>query len=674
MKLKFQPGVVSDVTTYTDGNGWASSNLVRFKTGLPQSIGGWQKYSNNTFLGTCRSLHNWSELSGAVYLGVGTHLKFYIEEGGSYNDITPIYATSSLTDPFTVGYDYLDGNITSSATEIDLVDGSSFPTQGVVKIDNEIIFFVGRDGNTLQNCTRGQQGTTAASHTSGADVSCSVLRVTDAANTVQDGDYFTISGATGLGGNITAEVLNQNWAVCHKDSAEVFCFNTGVFPTTSDTGQGGSVTIKYDVPIGLDTMVGGTGWGAGSWGRGSWGSGADVTVAGQLRIWFQDNFGEDLIFNIYNGGIYYWDASTGITSRGVELSSLSSDTTVPTVAKQILVSDKDRHVIAFGCDPGNGVQDEMLIRFSDQENPYVWENLPTNTAGELRLGSGSYIMRAVETKREIVVFTDSAVYSMQFLGPPDTFGVQQIAANTTLIGPLAAVSVDDVVFWMGERSFYVYDGSVQSLPCTVRDYVFNNLNYEEMDKVYAAHNAQFKEVTWYFPYGTNTSNSNYVTYNYSEKVWYFGALARSAWMDVSLKDYPIGASTNGYLYNHELGTDADTEAMNSYIESGAIEVGEGDKFMLISRVIPDIYFVGSTSSSPSVTMTFKASNFPGSNIAQTDTAGTTRTATSPITQFTPYVDLRLRGRQVFFRVEKNTKGTQFSLGTPRIEARLDGRR
>lgn len=674
VKLQFKPGIVRDVSSYSDAYGWYDSNLIRFRMGLPQSMGGWQKYSNSTFLGTCRSLHNWATVTGENYLGVGTNLKFYVEEGGTYNDITPLRETATLNNPFAAPYSTLNGSISATATSITVTSGTSFPSQGTIKIDNEIIVYGGKSTNVLTNCLRGQNDTTAASHSNGAAVGSSTIVVTDTASNTQSSDFVTFSGASSLGGNITAALLNTNLQITRIDNNS-YTVEVGAFSNSSDTGNGGNpVTAQYEINTGLDTMVGGTGWGAGTWGRSTWGSGTDVTTAGQLRIWFQDNFGEDLVFNVFNGGIYYWDASAGVSSRAVTLESLGPDTTIPTVAKQVLVSDKDRHIIAFGCDPGDGVQDPMLIRFSDQENPAVWENLPTNTAGELRLGSGSTIIRAVETKREIVVFTDSAVYSMQYIGPPDTFGIQQIAANTTIIGPLAAVAVDDAVFWMGEKSFFIYDGSVQDLPCPVWDYIFLNLNYSEMDKVFAAHNAQYNEVTWYFPYGTATENSNYVTYNYAEKVWYYGELSRTAWCDVSLKNYPIGAAATGYLYNHELGNDADGAAMNSYIESGAIELDQGDKMMFISRVIADVNFTGSNSSSPAVLMTFMTSDFPGSNIAQTGTATTTRTATSPITQFTPYVDLRLRGRQAFFRIEKNTTGVRFGLGMPRIEVRTDGRR
>jgi hypothetical protein len=606
-------------------------------------------------------------------MGVGTHLKFYVEEGGFYNDITPLRETASLSGLFAAPYNTLNGAITATQTTITLTSASSFPTQGTIKIDSEVITYVGISSNTLQNCSRGQQGTTAATHSTSAPVGSSTIIVTDSASNTQSSDFVTFSGATSLGGNITAALLNTNLQITRIDNNS-YTVNVGAFSNSSDVGTGGSVTARYEINTGLDTMVGGTGWGAGTWGRDTWGSGTDVTTAGQLRIWFQDNFGEDLVFNVFNGGIYYWDSSAGFSARAVPLESLSSDTTIPVIAKQVLVSDKDRHIIAFGCDPGDGVQDPMLIRFSDQENPAVWENLPTNTAGELRLGSGSTIIRAVETKREVAVFTDSAVYSMQYIGPSDTFGIQLIASNTTIIGPLAAVAVDDAVFWMGERGFYLYDGSVQDLPTTVWDYVFLNLNYSEMEKVIATHNALYNEVTWFFPYGTNNENSNYVTYNYQEKVWYYGELSRTAWCDVSLKNFPIGAEATGYLYNHELGNDADGAAMNSYIESGAIELDQGDKLMFISRVVADVNFTGSDNASPAVTMTFTTSDYPGSNIAQSGVANTVRTATSPVNQFTPYVDLRLRGRQASFRIEKNMTGVRFSLGIPRIEVRTDGRR
>ena len=610
IKLQFKPGVFRDISSYTNTTGWYDSNLMRFRFGFPEPVGGWVKYSNYTFLGTNRSLHNWLTLGGKNLMSVGSNLKYYIEEGGFYYDVTPLRKTVSFTNKLTA------------------TDGSN------------------------------------------------IILVNDTGHGAFQNDFVTFSGASSLGGNITADILNVNQQVVTVVDANNYTIRVGATASSADTGNGGTITAKYEIHVGLDTQVGGTGWGSSTWSRGTWGSGSDLTVEGQLRFWTQDNFGENLIFNAYNGGIYYWAANSGTANRGVELSSLSSDPTVPTVARQIIVSDRDRHTIAFGCDNGDGIQDPLLIRFSEQENPFVWENVPTNSAGELRIGAGSEIIQAVETKREVVVFTDNNVHSMQYVGPPYTFGIQQIAANTSLIGPLAAVSVDDNVFWMGQNKFFVYSGSVQEVPCGVHDHVFNNLNYSESSKIMAAHNSQYGEVTWYYPTLNSSENDSYVTYNYSEKVWYYGVLTRTAWMDAGLRTYAIATTTDGYAYNHEIGVDADGTPITAFIESSPIELGEGDKFMLISRIIPDMTFQGSTAANPTVDLTLKVSTFPGADysVGQAGGVNTVRTATVPIEQFTQYKDVRLRGRQVVLRVEKNTLGTTFTLGTPRLEVRPDGRR
>lgn len=613
LKLQFKPGIVHDVSTYTNTGGWYDCNLIRFRFGLPQSMAGWEKYSNDTFLGTARSMHVWLTLAGKNLMFVGTNQKTYLEQGGGFYDITPIRQTSSLSNPF-------------AAT-----NGSA------------------------------------------------TLTVTSVAHGAGEGDYVTFSGATSLGGNVTATVLNANHRISQIVDADTYRIELSVTANSSDSGNGGSsVTAQYEISIGSNTQIGGGGWGASTWGRSTWGSGVDVTTDLQLRLYHQDNFGEDLIFNVRNGGIYYWDASGTITTRAVNIRTLSSDTTTPQVATQVLVSDKDRHVIAFGCDNGDGVQDPLLIRFSDQENPFVWQSLPTNSAGDLPLGTGSRIVIAIETKREIVVFTDATMYSMQFLGPPYTFGIQQIAGHTTIIGPNAALAVDDLVFWMTKHNFCVYDGSVRELECPVRDYVFNNFNSEQPDKTFTAHIPNQSEVIWFYCSESSNEPDRYVTFNYKEQAWYYGQLSRTAWTSSALREYPIGAASTGYLYNHELGTDADNLPMNSYIESSPIELttegGPGDRHMLISRIIPDIDFDGSTATAPSVSFTLKTSRFPGANYNYTASQTTTQSSTVPISQFTQYTDMRLRGRQVVFRAEKSDLGVFFTLGSPRIEVRPDGRR
>jgi hypothetical protein len=418
-----------------------------------------------------------------------------------------------------------------------------------------------------------------------------------------------------------------------------------------------------------------------------WGSAAAITVPGaQIRLWSHDNFGEDLLINARDSGIFYWDRSNGLGNRAVELSTTttySGETSVPQIAKQILVSDQDRHVIAFGCDglgasattvQGNGVQDPLLIRFSSQENPVDFFPTATNTAGDLRLGGGSTFVQAVETKQQILCFTNKTLHAMKFIGPPFTFGLQELSKNITIMSPASAIAVEDAVFWMGVDTFYVYAaGQTQQMPCTVKDKVFLDFNFDERDKVHAGINSEFSEILWFYPTSSSTEIDAYVAYNYIEKVWYYGTLARQAWLDRGIRTLPIAAGGQ-YLYNHEVGFDDDGSAMTSFIESAPMDIGDGDKFVFLKRVIPDVTFDGSTSVNPDVSFTMKAKNFPGSNFNETTQGATQRSATSPIEQFTEKLDYRLRGRSFALRIDSTSLGTKYKLGTPRVDIREDGRR
>jgi len=625
-KLQFRPGINRETTSYSNEGGWFDCDKIRFNFGLPQKLGGWEKYTSSTYLGTARRLHNWIALDGSNYLGVGTHLKYYIEEGGNFNDITPIRVTTSA------------GDVTFSAT----------------------------NGSTT-------------------------ITVTDTSHGAQENDFVTFSGAVSLGGVITASVLNQEYQVVSVPTANTFTITASVAANSSDSGNGGgSVVGTYQINVGLDTQVGGTGWGAGAWGDDGWGEASSVTTSSELRTWSHDNFGEDLIINPVDGAIYYWDRTNNLTTRAVLLNTLSgTKTSIPTIAKQVMVSDIDRHVIAFGCDglnssntanDGNGTQDPLLIRFSDQENPLVWYPAATNTAGDLRIGSGSKFVQAVETKREILVYTDTSLHSLRFIGPPFTFGIQQLASNITIVSSKAAVAVEDAVFWMGNDNFYLYSGQTQPIPCTVRDKVFLDFDYEQEEKVIAGVNSQWGEVFWFYPSLSNSlgnggtgENDKYVVYNYIEKVWYFGSLSRTAWMDRGLRTYPLAASA-GYLYNHEFGEDDDGSAMTSFIESSQIDIADGEQFSLIRRVIPDFTFDGSSSNAPVVSLTLKARNAPGGNYLQTQSKDTTRTATTPVEQFTNVLNMRLRGRSFALRVDSTDLGVRWKIGSPRVDLRQDGRR
>jgi len=625
--LKFRPGINGEVTSYSNENGWRDGDKIRFRFGFPEKIGGWQKYSPNTYLGTARRLHNWIALDGSNYLGVGTHLKYYIEEGESFSDITPIRETTAA------------GDVTFSATS-----GSS------------------------------------------------VITVTDTNNGVFENDFVTFSGAASLGGNITAAILNDEHQVVSVTDANTYTIDVGTSANASDTGSGGSSTVgTYQINVGLDSQVGGTGWGSSTWGRGTWGSASSSTTTTELRVWSHDNFGEDLLICARDSNIYYWDKSSGLSTRAVELSTYSSgQTSVPQVAKQILVSDQDRHVIAFGCDglgsnssdtQGDGAQDPLLIRFSTQENPVDWWPTATNTAGDLRLGSGSEFVQAVETKREILIWTNTSLHSMRFIGPPFTFGITQLSNNITIMGPAAAAGTEDFVFWMGIDNFYVYAGQTQQLSCPVKDHVFNDFNLAQKDKVISGINSEFSEVWWFYPSEENSLENGgtgevdkYVVYNYGEKVWYYGNLSRTAWLDRGTRNYPI-ASNGGYLYNHEFGYDDETSALDAFIESSPIDIGDGDKFTYINRVIPDLTYEGSTElSSPQVTMTVKAKNFPGASFDNTANEDVIRTSSSPVEKYTNQIHVRARGRSFALRVESDSLGTKWKLGTPRIDIRPDGKR
>ena len=702
-KLQFQPGINRETTSYTNEGGWFDMDKVRFRFGFPEKIGGWETISATYFLGTCRSMHPWVALDRSRYLGVGTHLKYYINEGGGYNDITPIRLTTSAGDvTLSASANTLASNVVVGDLSVELTSTSGFPQSGVIKINDEVISYAALSGNLLTGCVRGFDGSTETVHSSGAAVLCSTIIVTDTDHGAEVDDFVTFSGAVSLGGNITAPVLNQEYQISVIVNPNSYQINarevtssianvttttgytpTYVFALASDSGNGGgSIVGAYQINTGLDTAIVGNGWGAGTWGRGAWGSGSSITTGNlELRIWTHDNFGEDLLICPRDGGIYYWDKTNGTSTRAVDITDASlNPIDAPQVAKQIMVSDHDRHVIAFGCDPqgGGGVQDPLLIRFSDQESFSDWGATANNTAGDLRIGSGSEIIMAVETRQQILVFTDVSLHAMQFLGPPFTFGISTVSENITVAGPNAATSVEDNVFWMGAEEFYVYGGTVQRIPCTVRDYVFSNFNTNQSQKVVASTNTAFSEVWWFYPSASSEENDSYVVYNYQQQLWYYGTMDRTYWLDRGVEADPIGASTDHALYFHEIGFDDGSAnppaAITSYIESSQMDIGDGDNFVFLRRMIPDMTFRNSSSETPQVTMTLKTRNFPGGNYLQSNAKNVTRTATVPVEEFTDQVHVRLRGRSFAFRIESNQVGTGWRLGSPRVDIQPDGRR
>jgi len=632
-KLQFRPGINKETTSYSNEGGWFDCDKVRFRAGFPEKIGGWAKKTPNSHLGVTRALHPWQTISLANYLGVGTNEKYYVLYGGAYYDITPLRATTSA------------GDVTFSAT-----NGSS------------------------------------------------TITVTDTSHGAIVGDFVTFSGAASLGGNITAEVLNQEYKIVTVPTANTYTITArevnpvsritvngiytpvAVTANSSDSGNGGSSTVgAYQLNIGLNTSITGDGWNAGTWGRGTWNSATTPTVESVLRLWTHDNFGEDLVINIFNGGLYYYDSSSGLTNRAVVLSSVAGAVSPPSVAVKVLVSDVDLHVIAFGCDSEDdpGTQDPLLIRFSDQRNALDWKATVDNTAGDLKISSGSKIITAIETKREILVFTDTSIYSMQFIGPPDTFGITIVSEGISIRSPNSAVAIEDNVFWMGNNEFYVYNGAVQKIPCTLRDFVFSDFNNLQAEKVFAGVNSSFSEIWWFYPSADSNEINKYVIYNYQQQIWYFGSLQRTAWLDRGVNELPTAASPDYYLYNHETGDDDGSTdpvtAITAHIESSQMDIGEGDQFTFISRIIPDITFRNSEIGKKA-SMSLKARNFPGGNYLQTDSAEISKTATVPVEQFTNDAFIRLRGRSFALRVESTETGISWRLGSPRIDIRPDGRR
>jgi len=621
-KLIFRPGINKESTAYANEGGWFDSNLVRFKKGLPEKIGGWVKATSSTYLGTGRALHAWVALDGTKFLGLGTTVKYYILEGTDFADITPIRKTST-------------NSITFAAT-----NGSS------------------------------------------------TLTVTDSSHGAVQGDFVTISGAVSLGGNINSNVLNQEYEIQTVPSPNTYTITakntSGVTVTanSSDTGDGGSgVDGVYQINVGLDVYVPATGWGADAWGSGSWGSSSSLGGNNQLRLWTHDNFGEDLLLNVRAGSIYYWDKTNGTNTRAVALTDLAGANLAPTFALQTMVSDVDRHVICFGADPLNasgtartGAIDPLFIAFSDQENVTEWEPKTTNTAGSLRLSSGSQIIGAIRSRQEILIWTDTALYSMSFIGQPFTFGVNLINEGVGSIGPNAMINTAKGVFWMDKKGFYNYAGSVVKLPCSVEEHVFDNINETQSYQTFGFLNKEFSEVGWFYCSAGSNAIDKYVTYNYEENVWMIGELSRTAWLDEGIFANPKATSSN-YLFDHELGNDDDGNAMtNVFIESSDFDLGEGEEFQFVSRIIPDVTFNGTGSTGASgqkVNLVLKKRNFPGEDLS----VGATGSCTSVTTK----IDTRVRGRQAVLRIQSDdtdttVTGLGFKVGATRIETQPDGKR
>jgi hypothetical protein len=684
-KILFKPGTNQENTRYTNENGWYISEKVRFRQGTPEKIGGWQRISPYTFQGICRFLWNWVTLSFDNLLAVGTNLKFYIERGGVYNDITPIRETATLTNPFTT-------NITSGTA-------------------NRVL-------------------------------------VTDASHGGKTGDFVTFSGASAVGGL----TLNGNYQIANV-TTNTYTITASSNATSVATG-GGTVTAKYEINVGPAIQGAVIGWGSGGWGMGGWGTGVAGTE--RLRLWDAQNWGEDLVFGYRGGPLYYWDATNGVTTRGVALNSIGGNVSftsasptvvtfasvllsegtavkfattgtmpsgvtagttyylrnvdgatanisasptgalvnaastgsdvyvselvdVPSKQNGLIVSDTSRFLLLFGTTAyGSAVLDPMLIRWGNQESVTDFVPAATNQAGSLRLSHGSQIISELQTRQEILVWTDSALYSLQYLGPPFVWGSQLLGDNISIVGPNATAVASGVVYWMGVDKFYTYNGRVQTLRCDLRRYVFSDINVSQLDQIFAGTNEGFNEVWWFYCSTNSTVVDKYVVYNYAEDIWYYGTMGRTAWLDSGLRNYPEAATYNYNVVDHEYGVDDNTTgtatAIEAYIESAEFDIEDGQNFGFVWRMVPDLTFQGSTSQSPQVTMTLYGMNGSGSGFNTEAAKAVARTSTVTIEQFTNIIYTRIRGRQMIMRVGSDGLGTTWQLGAPRIDVKQDGQR
>ena len=689
-KLQFTPGIQHDGSRYSSSGSWSDADKVRFRAGAPEKIGGWQQSTLQVFLGTCRNLMPFSDLTGNYYLGIGTNLKYYIERGGSMYDITPIRTTLTPTNPFTTTSGSTTVLVTIAnhgAFEGDFVTFSGASAVGGLTLNGEFQII-----NVITSATFTITAASAASSsaTGGGSVTAvfqinTGLDTTLYANGWGAGTWGGILSGTSVTftGSISGTTLTVSAVVSGTLAVGQLITGTGVsvsppgsnatYITALGTGTGGvgTYTVGVSQTVSSTTMnaISGTGWGAAS----------NTQVAGtRLRLWSADNFGQNFIINPRDAGIYYWANSGGLGTRAVILSSLAGASDVPGVARQIIVSDLDRKVIAFGCsDIITGVQDRLLIRWSDTENPADWTPTETNSAGGIRIPTGSEFISAVETKQEILVWSDDSVHSLRYVGPPFEYSIVRIGM-TSLVAPNAVVSANDIVFWMGQNGFFQWDGRLFGLPCSVKDFVFNDINLNQAEKITSGSNMSYNEVWWFYPTADSSENNRYVLYNYNEKVWSVGTIVRTAWIDRGIEDFPRAASVDGYVYFHEIGQDDGSTnpytPIEAYIESAPVEIGEGEQFGFAWRMIPDLTFRNSSAANPTVNFILEAQDYTGQDFTQAQNNNTTRTATFPVEQFTNQTYFRLRGRMMSLRVESDGVGVAWRLGVPRVDIRSDGRR
>lgn len=626
-KLQFKPGINRDQTNYSNEGGWNECDKIRFRSGYPEKIGGWLKTTTEYMLGYCRQMFGWITSYNDNFLACGTNEKAYIEVGGYFYDITPLRATNPT--------------LTTTVTDNCITTANGSGTVTIVAVGSD------------------------------ADV----------------GNYVDITGANAVGG-ITAAILNATHQVATVINVNAFTFTVGVNATSSATGGGTGINLSFEIDTGNASQTLGYGWGTSTWsGNFGWGLGSPDGIYLPQQDWWFDQFDNDLVMNIRNGPIYYWERGTNATpdtalaTRAISLSALSGAANVPTAAMQTLVSQNDKHLLAFGCQPYAGGAtdfDPLLIRWATQDDPGMWTPLVTNSAGFIRVSRGSVIVRAIPTKQEILVFTEATLSSLQFTGTTDVFALQEIGDNLSIIGPRAVTVVNNMTFWMGKDKFYVYTGRVETLPCTLRNHVFTNINFNQADQIVSGTNEGWNEVWWMYPTANSQINNAYIIYNHLERIWYYGDIERNAWLDSPLRDFPQASYTDNtlersYLLNHEDGTNDDGVALTAYIQSSDFDLMDGDQLMLTRRIIPDISFDGSTATNPEVNFVIRPRNFPG-GAYQSNASNTQRVIQTTVNQFTNQVFMRARARQVALRVESSGLDTQWQLGSPRLDLRPDGRR
>jgi hypothetical protein len=637
IKLQFKPGINRDQTDYSNEGGWYECDKIRFRSGYPEKLGGWVKETPNPFVGVCRQMWNWVTSFNDNFLALGTDAKVYIEEGGYYYNITPFGEALAGSNTFAV---------TSGSADVTVTTTTALPPWLVT------------------------------------------------------GEPVLVAGFVSPLGDIPISELNAPHTVT-KLGANSFVFTVATSASSTTSVSGVEYTVQPEIEPGNAITIQGLGWGAGAWGRDAWGLG---TTTGGINLpqrdWWFDNFDNDLVMNIRNGAPYWWvrgstnDPQSALSTHAISLQDYAAGesydaSAVPTRVMQLLVSQQDKHLVAFGAVPFGFTDpasfDPLLIRWADQDTPGDWTPTQTNTAGDLRVSRGSRIVRALPTRQEILVWTDTSLYTLQFLGTADVFGLQEYADNISIASARAVVSAANITYWMGQDKFYAYTGRVETLPCTLRDHVFKNFNYNQAEQVVCGTNEQWNEVWWFYPTADSDYNNAYVVYNHLERIWYYGTIDRTAWLDTPLRQYPQAANTPvsssgtttttgpGFLYNHESGLDDDVLPMDSYIQSSDFDLDDGDQFMLVRRILPDVKFDGSTAATPEVTLQVRPRNFPGSAFSA-DPADTQRVVENTVGAYTEQVFMRARARQMAFKIRSENLGVQWQLGAPRLDARPDGRR